>query len=98
MTSYLDLVATAIGADIVPIVGENRILAYYGLKVIEIQIHAWISGLNSKYGARHLSISVNGFVNLHHELMQQDEWWYENYAVALLKEQNIQQAEITAKK
>jgi single-stranded-DNA-specific exonuclease len=31
---YLDLVATAIGADIVPITGENRILAYHGLRVI----------------------------------------------------------------
>ena len=31
---YLDLVATAIGADIVPIVDENRILAFHGLKVI----------------------------------------------------------------
>ncbi len=31
---YLDLVATAIGADIVPIIGENRILAYHGLNVI----------------------------------------------------------------
>jgi len=31
---YLDLVATAIGADIVPITGENRILAYHGLHVI----------------------------------------------------------------
>jgi len=31
---YLDLVATSIGADIVPITGENRILAYHGLKVI----------------------------------------------------------------
>lgn len=31
---YLDLVATAIGSDIVPITGENRILAYYGLKVL----------------------------------------------------------------
>ncbi|MBC6492647.1 single-stranded-DNA-specific exonuclease RecJ [Flavihumibacter stibioxidans] len=29
---YLDLVATAIAADIVPITGENRILAYFGLK------------------------------------------------------------------
>src|SRR5690606_21196565 len=28
---YLDLVATAVGADIVPVTGENRILAYYGL-------------------------------------------------------------------
>ncbi|GAA4273383.1 single-stranded-DNA-specific exonuclease RecJ [Aquimarina gracilis] len=31
---YLDLVATAIGADIVPITGENRVLAYFGLLVI----------------------------------------------------------------
>lgn len=29
---YLDLVATAIAADIVPMTGENRIIAYYGLK------------------------------------------------------------------
>ena len=31
---YLDLVATAIGADIVPITGENRVLAYFGLSRI----------------------------------------------------------------
>ena len=31
---YLDLVATAIAADIVPITGENRILAYFGMQVI----------------------------------------------------------------
>ena len=29
---FLDLVATAIAADIVPITGENRVLTYYGLK------------------------------------------------------------------
>lgn len=29
---YLDLVAVSIASDIVPIVGENRVLAYYGLK------------------------------------------------------------------
>lgn len=32
--AYLDLVATAIAADIVPITGENRILAYYGLEKV----------------------------------------------------------------
>ncbi len=32
--SYLDLVAVSIAADIVLITGENRILAYYGLKLI----------------------------------------------------------------
>ncbi len=31
---YIDLVATAIAADIVPITEENRILAFYGLKKI----------------------------------------------------------------
>lgn len=34
LVEYLDLVATAIGADIVPIVGENRALAHIGLHVI----------------------------------------------------------------
>ncbi|MFZ6024924.1 MAG: single-stranded-DNA-specific exonuclease RecJ [Bacteroidota bacterium] len=32
--TYLDLVVTAIAADIVPITGENRILAYYGLEKV----------------------------------------------------------------
>lgn len=31
---YLDLVATSIAADIVPITGENRVLAFYGLEKI----------------------------------------------------------------
>ncbi len=34
LNSYLDLVVVSIAADIVPIIGENRILAYYGLKLI----------------------------------------------------------------
>lgn len=31
---YLDLLATAIAADIVPITGENRVLAYFGLQQV----------------------------------------------------------------
>src|SRR5690606_42052822 len=31
---YLDFVATAIGADIVPITGGNRVLAHFGMKQI----------------------------------------------------------------
>jgi len=34
VTKWLDLVVTSIAADIVPITGENRILAYYGLQKI----------------------------------------------------------------
>lgn len=37
LVPYLDLVATAISADIVPITGENRVLAHYGLQVINSQ-------------------------------------------------------------
>ncbi|MFV8280699.1 single-stranded-DNA-specific exonuclease RecJ [Christiangramia marina] len=46
---YLDLVATAIGADIVPITGENRILAYHGLNVINV---APRKGIQSLLGER----------------------------------------------
>jgi single-stranded-DNA-specific exonuclease len=34
LAEYLDLVATAIAADIVPMTGENRILAKFGLEII----------------------------------------------------------------
>jgi single-stranded-DNA-specific exonuclease len=31
---YLDLVATSIAADIVPMTGENRVLAFHGIKIV----------------------------------------------------------------
>ncbi|MEA1873711.1 MAG: single-stranded-DNA-specific exonuclease RecJ [Bacteroidota bacterium] len=34
LLNYLDLVVVSIGSDIVPITGENRVLAHYGLKVL----------------------------------------------------------------
>lgn len=34
LQKYLDLVVVSIASDIVPITGENRILAYYGLKLM----------------------------------------------------------------
>lgn len=42
---FLDLVATAIAADIVPMTGENRILAYYGLKKVNEQPNFGIQAL-----------------------------------------------------
>ncbi len=42
---YLDLVVTAIGADIVPITGENRILAFYGLERLNTSPCAGIKAL-----------------------------------------------------
>ena len=42
---YLDLVATAIAADIVPMTGENRILAFYGLQKVNDNPCAGIKAL-----------------------------------------------------
>ncbi|MHC5200907.1 single-stranded-DNA-specific exonuclease RecJ [Myroides sp. LJL119] len=46
---YLDLVAMAIVADVVPLTGENRILAFYGLKVINENPRPGIKALLSFY-------------------------------------------------
>ena len=42
---YLDLVVTAIGSDIVPITGENRILAHFGLQVLNSNPRAGFKAL-----------------------------------------------------
>jgi len=60
---YLDLVATSIGADIVPIDGENRILAYYGIRKINEAPSLAIATLKALGGVtRPLSISDVVFV------------------------------------
>jgi len=54
---YLDLVATAIGADIVPITGENRVLAYYGLQVINANPRPGFKALITQAKKQELSIT-----------------------------------------
>jgi single-stranded-DNA-specific exonuclease len=44
---YLDLVVISIASDIVPIVGENRILAYHGLKLINTKPRKGIEAILS---------------------------------------------------
>lgn len=45
LLQYLDFVAISIAADIVPITGENRFLAYYGLKLINSSPRAGIESV-----------------------------------------------------
>jgi single-stranded-DNA-specific exonuclease len=47
---YLDLVATAIAADIVSMTGENRIMAYYGLKKVNFNPNYGIKALSTLSG------------------------------------------------
>jgi single-stranded-DNA-specific exonuclease len=49
---YLDLVATAIAADIVPITGENRTMAFYGLKKVNEDPCAGIKALMQLAGVQ----------------------------------------------
>lgn len=58
---YLDLVVTAIGADIVPITGENRILAYYGLQKMNSNPLAGIKALIELSGFQK-KFSINNVV------------------------------------
>lgn len=60
---YLDLLAIAIAADIVPMTGENRILAWYGLKKINEDPAPGIKALIELGGIKHkLNISNVVFV------------------------------------
>ena len=58
---YLDLLATAIAADIVPMTGENRIMAYHGLKRINEAPCPGIKAL-IQLGAVNGALSINTVV------------------------------------
>ncbi len=62
---YLDLVALSIAADLVPMVGENRILSYFGLEKINIDplpgikaLLNLINGYGKKIGIREIVFSI----------------------------------------
>lgn len=58
---YLDLAATAIAADIVPMTGENRILAFFGLQKINENPCPGIKAL-IKLGGLQTKLSINNVV------------------------------------
>jgi single-stranded-DNA-specific exonuclease len=88
---YLDLVATAIGADIVPIDGENRILAYYGLQVINATPRPGIKAILDEVKKTVLTITDLVFI-VAPRINAAGRMEHGNYAVALLVENNYEQA------
>ena len=58
---YLDLAATAIAADIVPITGENRVMAFYGLEKVNNNPNAGIKALMHLAGLQK-QISIGSLV------------------------------------
>ncbi|NER17297.1 single-stranded-DNA-specific exonuclease RecJ [Spongiivirga citrea] len=88
---YLDLVATAIGADIVPITGENRVLAHFGLQVINSNPRLGFKAIINQIKKERLTITdvvfiiaprINAAGRMKHGL----------HAVELLTETNIETA------
>ena len=89
---YLDLVATAIAADIVPMTGENRILAKFGLEVINTNPRPGIKALVQNVKKKVLTITDVVFI-IAPRINAAGRIKHGNEAVALLTEYNLEQAE-----
>jgi single-stranded-DNA-specific exonuclease len=89
---YLDLVATAIAADIVPITGENRVLAKFGLEVINSNPRPGIKALVQNVKKKVLTITDVVFI-VAPRINAAGRVKHGNEAVALLTEYNLEQAE-----
>lgn len=59
---YLDFVAISSAADMVPLVGENRILVYYGLKLLNTKPRPGIHGLIHCTGLKLGNITASNIV------------------------------------
>ena len=88
---YLDLVATAIAADIVPMVGENRVLAYYGLQVINEQPRNGIKAIIHQINKKELTITDVVFI-IAPRINAAGRMKHGNYAVELLTEMDFDAA------
>jgi len=95
LTEYLDLVATAIGADIVPIVGENRVLAYLGLVVINTNPRPGIKAIINQVKKAELTITDVVFI-VAPRINAAGRMKHGNYAVTLLSETDFDLAETYA--
>ncbi|WP_026709603.1 single-stranded-DNA-specific exonuclease RecJ [Flavobacterium filum] len=89
---YLDLVATAIAADIVPMTGENRILAKFGLEVINSNPRPGIKALIQNVKKKVLTITDVVFI-IAPRINAAGRIKHGNHAVELLTEFNLEQAE-----
>lgn len=91
LVPYLDLVATAIAADIVPIVDENRVLTYFGLQVINERPRNGIKALLHQVKKTELTITDVVFI-IAPRINAAGRIKHGNAAVELLIESNYEDA------
>ena len=92
LVPYLDLVAAAIAADIVPMTGENRVLAYFGLQVINDNPRPGIKALVHQIKKQTLDITDVVFI-IAPRINAAGRIKHGNHAVELLTEFNFEQAQ-----
>ncbi|MHB0754437.1 single-stranded-DNA-specific exonuclease RecJ [Polaribacter sp. M15] len=88
---YLDLVATAIAADIVPMVDENRVLTYFGLQVINQKPRNGIKAIIHQINKKELNITDVVFI-IAPRINAAGRMKHGNYAVELLTEMDLEAA------
>ena len=91
LVPYLDLVATAIAADIVPMNGENRTLAYFGLQVINTNPRNGIKAIIHQTKKEVLTITDVVFI-VAPRINAAGRMKHGNYAVELLTEMDFDSA------
>ena len=95
LKQYLDLVATAIAADIVPMTGENRTLAYYGIAQINTNPRNGIKAITHQLKKETLTITDVVFI-IAPRINAAGRMKHGNYAVELLTEQDFDKAKTMA--
>jgi single-stranded-DNA-specific exonuclease len=91
LAPYLDLVVTAIAADIVPLTGENRVLAYFGLLVLNKSPRPGIKAMIHQIDKKELSITDVVFI-IAPRINAAGRIRHGQYAVELLSEIDFEEA------
>ena len=89
--SFLDLVAVAIAADIVPMTGENRVLMHLGMKVLNKNPRPGLLALREQVKKDRIEVSDVVFI-IAPRINAAGRMKHGNHAVGLLVEANLQMA------
>ena len=98
ITHYLDLLVVSIAADIVPITGENRVLAHYGLKQLSTEPRKGLKAL-MEVSDKEKNLTISDVVfGLAPRINAAGRIEHGAKAVALLVQEDIEQARSMAQK
>lgn len=98
LCEYGELAALATVADVVPLIGENRAIVSYGLKLMENSEHKGINALRTKSGVRLPITSTSAAFGLVPRINASGRFGSPSAAARLLLTDNEDEAELLAEK